>query len=317
MRIGLYLDLAVGVAPDGSATWSDPALSVAGARIGAPPDMFNAAGQDWGLAPMSPTELVARAMQPVRALYDAGLRHAGALRIDHAMSLQRLFWIPSELTASAGAYVRYPMDRLLAELAAASRRHRAIIIGEDLGVVPRGFRETMQAWRLQGYRVLMFERDDAGFRPPESYPIDALACVATHDTATLAGWWRETDVDARVAAGLYDAADVEAARRQRGVERGDLVDLLRRRGLADYRASAPFGLELAVAIHRLAASTASRLFVVQLEDLLQVADQVNLPGTLDEHPNWRRRMPVAVEDLAGDTGAATIIAAIRAERPRR
>ena len=166
MRVGLYLDLAVGVAPDGSATWSDPSLSVAGARIGAPPDMFNAAGQDWGLAPMSPTEIVARAMQPVRALYDAGLKHAGALRIDHAMSLQRLFWIPSELPASAGTYVRYPMDKLLAELASASRRHRAIVIGEDLGVVPHGFRETMQAWRLQGYRVLMFERDAAGFRAP-------------------------------------------------------------------------------------------------------------------------------------------------------
>ncbi len=175
----------------------------------------------------------------------------------------------------------------------------------------------MQAWRLQGYRVLMFERDHAGFRPPESYPVDALACVATHDTATLAGWWRETDVDARVAAGLFDAADVEAARRQRGVERGELVDLLRLRGLADYRASAPFGVDLAAAIHRLAASSASRLFVVQLEDLLQVADQVNLPGTLDEHPNWRRRLPTALDDLPGDTGVATIIAAIKAERPRR
>src|SRR3546814_9538983 len=139
--------LAVGVAADGSATWSDPELTVAGARIGAPPDMFNAAGQDWGLAPLAPRALLERGMQPFRDLCDTTLRHAGALRIDHVMSLERLYWIPEAAPATAGAYVRYPMRHLLAELTAASRRHRAIVVGEDLGVVPTGFREIMQAHR--------------------------------------------------------------------------------------------------------------------------------------------------------------------------
>ena len=136
MRIGLYLDLAVGVAPDGSATWSDRTLTVPGARIGAPPDYYNAAGQDWGLAPLSPAGLVARNLEPFRDSLDAVLHHAGALRIDHAMSLYRLFWIADGFTAADGVYVRYPFAEMLQVLAGVSQARQAIIIGEDLGVVP-------------------------------------------------------------------------------------------------------------------------------------------------------------------------------------
>lgn len=316
MRIGLYLDLAVGVAPDGSATWSDPTLTVAGARIGSPPDMFNAAGQDWGLAPLAPRALLERGMQPFRELCDGALRHAGALRIDHAMSLQRLYWIPQNVAATDGAYVRYPMRRLLAELAAASRRHRAMIIGEDLGVVPKGFREIMQAHRIQSYRVLMFERDASGFRAPAEWPVDALACVATHDTATFAGWWRGTDIDVRRQLRLYDEPTAEAVRLQRATERGELAALLRHQRLSLARRNTRYSADLAAAVHRLAASAPCRLFVAQLEDLLGVAEQPNVPGTVDEHPNWRRRLPVDIEELPHRHDADTILAAIAAARPR-
>lgn len=316
MRIGLYLDLAVGVAPDGSATWSDPALTVAGARIGSPPDMFNAAGQDWGLAPLAPRALLERGMRPFRELCDGALRHAGALRIDHAMSLQRLYWIPEAAAATAGTYVRYPMQRLLAELAAASRRQQAIIIGEDLGVVPKGFREIMQERRIQSYRVLMFERDAAGFRAPADWPVDALACVGTHDTATFAGWWTGADVEVRRELGLYDEPTAESVRRQRATERGQLAALLQHERLAVAQPNSRYSTDLAVAVHRLAASTPCRLFVVQLEDLLGLSDQPNVPGTIDEHPNWRRRLPVDIEDLPQRHDAGTILSAIADTRPR-
>src|SRR5690606_8454179 len=140
---GLYLDLAVGTAPDGAATWSDRTLTVVGAEIGAPPDMFNPDGQSWGLAPLSPSEIANRAFSPVRKSYETILRHAGALRIDHAMSLYRLFWIPNGFRAGEGAYVLYPMPEVVGVLAEVSQRSNAVIIGEDLGVVPEGFREEM------------------------------------------------------------------------------------------------------------------------------------------------------------------------------
>jgi len=316
MRIGLYLDLAVGVAPDGSATWSDPTLTVSGAHIGSPPDMFNATGQDWGLAPLAPRALVERGMRPFRDLCNGVMRHAGALRVDHAMSLQRLYWIPQAAAATAGAYVRYPMQRLLAELVGASRRHRVIVIGEDLGVVPGGFRETMLERRIQSYRVLMFERDAKGFLAPAGWPVDALACVSTHDTATFAGWWAGSDIEVRRSIGLYDAAAAEAARLRRATERRELADLLQLSGLMPARSDSRYSGALAAAAHRLTASTPCRLFVVQIEDALGLADQPNVPGTVDEHPNWRRRLPVGIEDLPGRPDVDSMLAAISNARPR-
>src|SRR4029078_2408281 len=156
MRIGLYLDLAVGVAPDGSATWSDRRLAIPSVRIGAPPDYFNANGQDWGLAPLSPAGLVARNFEPYRDALDAVARYAGALRIDPARSFFRLFWIAENFGPADGVYVRYPFHAMLNALAAVSRARRTIIIGEDLGVVPEGFREAMRQSEIESYRVFFF-----------------------------------------------------------------------------------------------------------------------------------------------------------------
>ena len=198
MRIGLYLDLAVGVAPDGADTWSDPDAVVADARLGCPPDMFNEGGQDWGLAPLSPKALRSGRLDVFEAVLLELMRSAGAVRIDHVMGLTRLYLIPAEAQASEGAYLRYPLGDMLRVLSDISWRRRTVVIGEDLGTVPSGFREMMQEAEIQGYRVFYFEREDDGrFRHPHAYTERALACISTHDLPTLKGWWKGTDIDER------------------------------------------------------------------------------------------------------------------------
>ena len=326
MRVGLYLDLAVGVVPDGSATWADRALVVPGARIGAPPDYFNAHGQDWGLAPLSPAGLAGRDFQPYRESIDAVLSHAGALRIDHAMSLYRLFWIPDGFGPADGAYVRYPFHAMLRALAEISLKRRAIVIGEDLGVVPPGFRDVMQATEIQGYRVFFFETRDDLFLRPEDYPREALACVTTHDLPPLAGWWGGHDIETRVAIGMMSEAEAVPALEHRAHMRRRMLGLFADTGLLPGEmeavmrdaAEAPPALpeSVAIALHRLMARTPSRLLVVQTEDLLGSAKQVNIPGTIDDHPNWRRKLPVDLKALSGHPLWAAITAALREERPK-
>jgi len=314
MRIGLYLDLAVGTAPDGAATWSDRTLTVVGAEIGAPPDMFNPEGQRWGLAPWSPSEIAARDFRPVRRSYEAILRHAGALRIDHAMSLYRLFWIPNGFPAGEGAYVLYPMPEVVRVLAEVSQGSRALIIGEDLGVVPEGFREQMDRANLLGYRIFYFERNDHGFLAPEHWPRSALACIGSHDTNTLAGWWTGSDIDERQRIGLYDEEAARGERERRRREKNEAIEMLRARG---HDAGEEFTEAVAVGIHRVVASSPSRLFAAQMEDLLGLTEQPNIPGTIDEHPNWRRRLPVFLEELEDASMLRAVIGAIGEERPRQ
>jgi 4-alpha-glucanotransferase len=314
MRIGLYLDLAVGTAPDGAATWSDRTLTVVGAEIGAPPDMFNPEGQCWGLAPWSPSEIAERDFLPVRRSYETILHHAGALRIDHAMSLYRLFWIPSGFPAGQGAYVLYPMPDLVRVLAEASQHRRALIIGEDLGVVPDGFRPEMDRANLLGYRIFYFERNDHGFVPPEHWPRSALACVGSHDTSTLAGWWTGSDIDRREKIGLFDADAARAERERRHWERRQAIEALHARGFHDAREA--FDDAVAAGIHRLVARSPCRLVAAQMEDLLGLVEQPNIPGTVHEHPNWRRKLPMPIEELENTPILRAVVRAISEERPR-
>ncbi len=326
MRIGLYLDLAVGVSPDGSATWSDRDLTVPGARIGAPPDYYNANGQDWGLAPLSPAGLVARDFEPFREAMDVVVRHAGALRIDHAMSLYRLFWIAEGFGAADGVYVRYPFQQMLRTLAEVSQARQTIVIGEDLGVVPPGFREVMREVEIQSYRVFFFEKRKDFFLPPEAYPREALACITTHDLYTLAGWWSGRDIEVRRDIGMVEDGEVAKLQEERGHERRRVLGLLSDQGLLRAElaplmrgeAEAPRDLpeSLAVALHRLAARTPSRLFAVPAEDLTGAIEQVNIPGTTGEHPNWRRKLSVDLEDLPEAPLFRAITSALREERPR-
>jgi len=326
MRIGLYLDFAVGEAPDGSATWSDPGLSVGKVKIGAPPDVFSAEGQDWGLAPLSPRRLAEDGFQPYRELMGAAMLDAGALRLDHAMSLRRLFWIPEDLGAADGGYVLYPMKGILNVLAGLSRERQAVLIGEDLGHVPDGFREEMEAAGIFSYRILPFERGPQGFRPPRAWPALALACLSTHDLPTLKGWWQGSDIELRGEYGLIDGESAGRQRRERARERRQLLHALsasaviarsERRGIMTARRMEGEAFErLAVAAHRFIARTPCRLAGVRLADAVGEAHPTNLPGTYDQYPNWRRKLDVPLERLEDTRLFRLLTVAMAKERPR-
>lgn len=326
MRIGLYLDFATGTAPDGSATWSDPALVVTGATMGAPPDGFFHGGQNWGLAPMSPAALRARAVAPLREVLETMTRHAGAVRIDHAMGLHRLFWIPSGMTALEGCYVVYPMGDMLRAVADASLSQRAIVVGEDLGTVPKGFPAAMQSARMLSSRVLYFEWVRGRFRACAYYPRTAFVSVSTHDLPPLVSWWQGGNVSLFKSLGLIDAAEARRLTRQRNADRRKLIDRLRRDLPKKYlpssfqagrdRTAAVFKSETAVAVHAFLARTPACLFGVQFEDLCGADMPVNVPGTWKEYPNWRLRARETIEDAPKTALWTAIVEAVAHERKR-
>lgn len=302
MRIGLYLDLAVGDLPDGSAVWSDRQLYVADATIGAPPDYFSASGQEWGVVAMSPLALRARNHAPLIETLEAAARHAGALRIDHVMALWQLFLIPDGAQPAEGAYMRYDVEDILTRLADLSRQRELLVVGEDLGYVPQCFRHIMYLAGILFYRIVYFEKDhDGHFLGPEAYPPPAIACLSTHDLPTLRGWWQGDDIDLRRKFGLIGEAAADEQRQARQSERRQFIEMARATGahIPDEVASAA-GLphELVVALHDFLARTASYLAGVRLADLVGEALPTNLPGTSDAYPNWRRRQTVSLEHLA-------------------
>jgi 4-alpha-glucanotransferase len=220
------------------------------------------------------------------------MSYSGAIRMDHVLGLNRMFLIPHGRGAAAGAYVRYPVDALLSVIAEESNRAHCIVIGEDLGTVPDGFREKLSRRGLWSYRVMMFERDhDGRFRPPETYPADALATFNTHDLATFRGWLTGADLRTKQAIGL-DPGETEEAR---AGARETLCRILAER--AQEHAHDDFAAAATVL-----AQTPCRLVTVGLDDILGVVEQINIPGTVDQHPNWRRKLPVYVEDLAAHEG---------------
>ncbi|HWR97687.1 MAG TPA: 4-alpha-glucanotransferase [Candidatus Methanoperedens sp.] len=302
LSLGYYHDLAMAVDEHGADAWSDQALFAEGARVGAPPDDFNAAGQDWGFPPPHPEADRSRGYPAFREQVRRACRHAGLLRIDHVMRLARLFWIPAGLPAAAGAYVRYRRDELFGIVALESVRNRTVIVGEDLGVVPDGFREEMAAAGLCSCRLLWFERrNDGAYLPPEAYPRDAMVSITTHDLATLAGFWSDHDLETRREIGLFTSAGAYAAAlAARAEERRRLAELLVGCGLlgtARRGDPAPLDGELHNAVVTLLCQTPSRYFLLSQEDLFKVADQQNVPGTVTERPNWVWRMPWTVEQL--------------------
>lgn len=321
LAVGFYRDLAVAGSPGGAAAWAQPGVLVRGASVGAPPDQFNMKGQNWGLAPFSPVGLRDAAYAPFAAMVRANMRHAGALRIDHVMALEHLFWIPDE---GDGAYVRYPFQDMVRIIALESRRQGCIVIGEDLGTVPEGFRPAMAAAGVLSYRVVYFERTvDGGYVAPQDYPAQSMAVVSTHDLPTFRGFWTGHDLEIRRDLDLYPSA--EAAGKDawdRGVDRWRLLLALGEQGLKPARyvsddGAQPFSWELAEAVHRYLGRTAGRIVMMQIEDALGEIEQPNLPGTTDQHPNWRRRLSVAVEDLESDGGLQAMAAAVRSGRGER
>ncbi|MEJ7929146.1 malto-oligosyltrehalose synthase [Ramlibacter sp. AN1015] len=324
MGVGLYLDLAVSVDRAGSDTWSARDCFALDAGAGAPPDEFNAQGQGWGLPPLNPHKLRARGYDLFIDALRANMRGAGALRIDHVMGLMRLFCIPPGLSPREGAYVHYRLDELLAIVALESQRNQCMVIGEDLGTVADEVRNGLGRAGVLSYRLLYFERGDGGdFKPPADYPAQALVAVSTHDLPTLAGWWAGHDLRVREQLGLFPTRELmERQLLERAQDRIRLLLAVQREGLLQASdvavAAGTQRLEPSVvhAIHTWLARAPSAVMMVQFEDVLGMLEQANLPGTVDQHPNWRRKLTVAVEDLAGRPGWQDLSASLAAQRPR-
>jgi len=319
MRIGLLGDLAVGMDPTGSHAWSRQRDILLGVAIGAPPDLFNPRGQDWGLTGFSPRALEDGGFVAFIATLRAVLRHTGGLRMDHAMGLSRLWLVPEGADPADGAYLTYPLTDLLRLLALESARHSAIVVGEDLGTVPSGFRETLGQNGVHGIRVLWFERgDNNSFAPAAAWDPTALAVTTTHDLPTVAGWWRGTDIATRSECGRLGAGiTAEHAMAERDGDRAALWQRLMAEGVAEGAPPAPDAPQSVVdAALTFVARTRSPLCLPPVEDLIGQAEQPNLPGTVDEHPNWRRRMPGPADTLLRDEATARRMAAMAVERPR-
>jgi glycogen operon protein len=314
---GLYRDLAVGSAPDGAEAWTRALPFLEGFSIGAPPDPLGPLGQVWGVPPPDPLASAAEGHAGFAALIRANMRHAAALRIDHVLGLRRLFLVPEGAPAAEGAYLAQDMEGLLAAIRLESHRARCAVVGEDLGTVPDGLRERLAEAGLLSYRVLWFEREEGRFTPPARWPREAVACLATHDLPTLAGWWAGEDIAERTALGLLAPGAAEAARTGRAAERREIVAALREAGqdLSDEVAELPFTEALAAALHGYLAATPSLMLLIQAEDLAGEQVSVNLPGTDRERPNWRRRLPGDAAALMGTPLAQAILSAVRRARP--
>ncbi|MDV7145074.1 4-alpha-glucanotransferase [Tropicimonas sp. TH_r6] len=285
MRYGLYLDLAVGTHPHGAETWSDGAVFAPGVSLGAPPDAFSPDGQVWALAPFNPHALATMHFRPLAETLRRQMRFAKLLRIDHVLGFERAFWVPTE-TDAPGTYVVMPREAMLAVVRIEAARAGAVVIGEDLGNVPDGLQEAMSRSGLLGCRLCMFEQPNhAEFRPPEDYTEAALASFGSHDVPVWAGWRAARDVEIRHELGYLDDADYPNALDWR---RSEVAGFDRLAGTEDGSADA---------LHRFVGSVKSRLVALQLADILGVVEQDNLPGTVDTHPNWRRRLPVGVSEL--------------------
>lgn len=286
LKVGLYLDVAVGVQSGGFDAWNEQTAISRHLSVGAPPDPLNLAGQNWGLAGFNAAGLELQSFAPFCEMLRASMRYAGAIRLDHVLGLKRLYLVPHGFAADNGAYVQMPFEALLATTAMESAAHRCIVIGEDLGTVPEGFRDTMASWGIWSYLVMMFERDDrGGFRMPDYYLPNALVTFNTHDLSTYAGWRSFADLKIKRSIGI-DPGESDDARWHALTM---LDEVLRHHAIHDNDL---------YAVAAFMSKTRSRLLAISLEDLLGVIDQPNIPGTVDEHPNWRQRLPVAVDDIA-------------------
>lgn len=323
MPIGFYHDLALGSDRYGADGWRSQDVLALDADCGAPPDAFAPEGQNWGFPPLDPVRLRASGYQYVIELLRKNLRYGGAIRLDHVMALFRLFWIPRGLPASMGTYVHYRDEELLAILALESVRANALVIGEDLGTVPDWVRDRLEAAGVLSYRVLYFERTHSGaWKAPAQYPAQSLAVVTTHDLATLRGYWEEIDIATRFELGLFASEQARSAMVSgRRWEKAGILAALKSEGLlppgvSDDPALVPtMTVELAEAVHQYLARSPAWIVLANLEDIIGARAQANLPGTLDQHPNWRRKLDSTVEGLIHDSRVGRLAAQLRVIRP--
>jgi 4-alpha-glucanotransferase len=319
LMLGLYQDLAVGSAASGSDVWAHPRLFLQGATVGAPPDMYSDEGQNWGLPAINPHELRATGYEYWTRLLRSGFRHTGALRIDHALGLFRMFWVPLGESAREGAYVKSYVNDLFGIMALESVRHAAIVVGEDLGTVPPEVPKVLERWGVLGSKVAVFERDfhTGRFRSAPEYPRLALATVNTHDLPPLIGWFGERDIELRGQLGdLADPAQYAAQKAARAAERTALLQSLVEAGLLPGGDLSRITLdEVIVAIHAFVRRTPSALVGLSLDDLARESEPVNIPGIWqDRYASWSRRMRTPLETLLADPRT---VAALGHEHPAR
>lgn len=310
MRIGIYQDMAVGIYGGGADAWSFSQSFVAEAEVGAPPDPYAAQGQNWASPPLHPLRLREQSYAYWQQVVRQCMAHSGALRIDHVMGLLRLFWIPKGLPASTGAYVRYPFEDLLGIVALESWRHQTIVIGEDLGTVPPGFRERLRKWHVLSTQVLLFEKDmHYGYKVPQAYSETALLTATTHDMAPLAGFWRSSDIATRQQIGILSDDEAHADFNMRQHDKYLLQCALHHAGLLDNtEVHATHEQTLVKAAHCFLQQAPAPLVALALDDLAGEHSSVNLPGTTNErYPNWMRKMSHSIETLLCDDADLSLV----------
>ena len=300
VKLGIYGDLAVGVARGSADTWLNRQDYCMDVSVGAPPDPLGPTGQNWDLPPLNPLMLKHTGYEKFAHLLRENMRLYGVLRIDHVMALCRLWWVLNGKTADFGAYVHYDAEVMFAILALESRRNRCVIIGEDLGTVPDQARYLLNRYQVFSYKVMYFSKGWNGFQLPEEYPEQAITVISTHDVAPLAGYWTGKDLDTMFKLGtLPDAAAFQTALDEREHDKADLLDKLKETGClgADVQMPVKADETLLAALHKYGALSRSKLYAVQLENLLGVIDNLNVPGVTEGYPNWAQKMPVSLEDF--------------------
>ena len=308
MKIGLYHDLAIGAIADGSDVWSYQEI-IGDADVGAPPDDFNPNGQNWGFPPLIPQNLKENGYEFFIETIKRNMKYGGALRIDHALGLYRLFWIPSGMPAKDGAYLMQPVEDLLRIIALESERNKTLVIAEDLGTIDDTFREMLQSFQMLSYRLFYFERNypDPSFKAPDQYPSMALCAITTHDLPTIYGYWAGRDIEVKRQLDIYgdeEAWKNDALGRER--DKGLILSALKAEEIVpgdfteDPQEIPRMTHELGTAIYRYLAQSPCRLLLVSLDDVLGTLDQQNMPGTVDSHPNWIQKIPYSLEDMLHD-----------------
>jgi 4-alpha-glucanotransferase len=310
MPIGLIADLAVGADSGGSHCWSRQAEILGKMSIGAPPDLLSSGGQNWGLAAFSPTGLRENGFRAFLEMLRHAMRHAGGVRIDHALGLARLWVVPDGGSAQDGAYIGFPLEDMLRLIALESSRHRAIVLGEDLGTIPEGFQDHLAAAGVLGMRVLWFEKKHGLFLDPRTWTRSAAAMTSTHDLATVAGWWAGRDLEWRGRLGVSGGPEHQAEEEAERIgDRKALWAAFEHSGAASGPVP-PLDAtdDVADAAVRHLSTAACELLILPAEDALGLPEQPNLPGTMGEHPNWRRRLPGPAANLLDDTRIAARLA---------
>lgn len=304
MTIGLYRDLAVGVSEGSAEIWGNKDLYCTGTSVGAPPDILGPLGQNWGLPPMDPRKLYEQGYQPIIDLFASNMASSGSLRIDHVMALLRLWWVVKGDNAKDGGYVYYPVDDLLGILALESHRNQSLVIGEDLGTVPEEIRSKLADNGVYSYRVFFFEQaEDGGFFSPSHYPVQSMSTLTTHDMPTLIGYWHCLDLELGKEIGLYPTEEIlQTLYADRHENKQAILDTLHGHGSIGDNVGRDVNhtgmnreLNNGMQVHMAGGSSA--LLSLQLEDWLEMDKPVNIPGTFDEYPNWRRKLTENIESM--------------------